>query len=469
MDNNPPEYYFADNVAVTVNGIPATAALQEGGSLEFRAEFTVPELFLDLDLTDGPVTFLGEEAQAVLNTLELLLDQRNGSDQLGEYQLDNEGASFRYDIGCDGTFDFRIDKWNWSPRIQAVTVTQDEECSLFAPTTLTVNTTVAEDMLWNYYWSEKAYYPVLNYYPFVTPVHEVEFTVTVPTEENNRWFSSDVTYEENDEYGIFWDDMFWEEIDDEDGEIIPFDGDPEMEHFELGKTYTTTLELSSEDKVFNGDTLYLITPDPDGTGILSWELNPYDTPTSAMLRLYYTPTGTVVITGNPMDAHVVEGTTVTFSVQADGEDLSYQWQVLGPEEDVWTDSDDQGANTDTLTLQPGLERDGQQFRCEVTNAYGGSAFSLPASLQVDPKPAPGPIKAIFTAARPGVIIVSWSGSEYADHYRLARQTTGENWVLLEEAFTGTVYEDTNVVAGTRYRYAVTPENEIGRASCRERV
>ncbi len=52
----------------------------------------------------------------------------------------------------------------------------------------------------------------------------------------------------------------------------------------------------------------------------------------------------------------------------------------------------------------------------------------------------------------------------ADHYRIARQTTGTAYILLDGNITGTSYEDADVVPEGRYRYFVCAENDAGKGT-----
>ena len=80
--------------------------------------------------------------------------------------------------------------------------------------------------------------------------------------------------------------------------------------------------------------------------------------------------------------------------------------------------------------------------------------------------APADLASVSAAAAPGRITVTWSASEGATSYKVARQASGGAWVILENAFEGTTYEDTAVVAGTQYRYTVRPMNDAGQGAAK---
>ena len=76
-----------------------------------------------------------------------------------------------------------------------------------------------------------------------------------------------------------------------------------------------------------------------------------------------------------------EGEYATFTVVAQGEGLKYQWQV---DKNGWTNcSVNDGAKTDTLTLEIKPSRDGYCYRCVITDKYGSKVISEEAMLGMD--------------------------------------------------------------------------------------
>ena len=90
----------------------------------------------------------------------------------------------------------------------------------------------------------------------------------------------------------------------------------------------------------------------------------------------------VIIVTEPSDycAYVL-GETATFTIEAEGEGLKYQWQVL--KNGAWTNcSINDGAKTKTLSLEVKSSRDGSEYRCVVTDKYGNSAESITVTLTI---------------------------------------------------------------------------------------
>ena len=89
------------------------------------------------------------------------------------------------------------------------------------------------------------------------------------------------------------------------------------------------------------------------------------------------------ITGQPQDVTTEAGKTVTFTVQATGENLTYQWQQqIG---DTWVDLP--GETGTTLTVSAITANSGSVYRCQVTSSYDTVVASQPAALTVDGAPA----------------------------------------------------------------------------------
>ncbi len=91
------------------------------------------------------------------------------------------------------------------------------------------------------------------------------------------------------------------------------------------------------------------------------------------------------ITGQPEDCEVYENSKAIFSVEAEGEGLTYQWQYKTPAGTDWKSTTFSGAKTDTLTVTAKVYHDGYQYRCCVTDVFGGTVYSDAAALTVRPE------------------------------------------------------------------------------------
>ena len=92
----------------------------------------------------------------------------------------------------------------------------------------------------------------------------------------------------------------------------------------------------------------------------------------------------VTITTQPTDVSAADGETAYFTVTAIGVGLTYQWQYHQPN---WT-SDDYpptslpGSNTATLQVPAAVSRNGNKYRCVITDILNQTATSNAATLTV---------------------------------------------------------------------------------------
>ena len=159
----------------------------------------------------------------------------------------------------------------------------------------------------------------------------------------------------------------------------------------------------------------------------------------------------------PENVTTDSGETVSFSVKAFGEIVSYQWQYRKIYK--WFDTTMEGFDTDTLTLTATGQRNGYDYRCVVTYADGTVMISEPAELTVntnitvtgnpnDQTAALG-TKGQFTAAAEG------EGIKYQWQYC---RPNSEKWIdtAMEGATKPTVLiETTTARDGYQYRCKIT--------------
>ena len=122
-------------------------------------------------------------------------------------------------------------------------------------------------------------------------------------------------------------------------------------------------------------------------------------------------------TQDAQDQHVLNGTTVEFSVKANGTGLQYQWMyrpsALSPAEKI----SGEGSNTDTLRVTATSDKDYSYYYCLVTDQYGNQIQSHEATLYIvrinialQPKncyKVIGSIAEFKAIARGGIINYQW--------------------------------------------------------------
>lgn len=90
----------------------------------------------------------------------------------------------------------------------------------------------------------------------------------------------------------------------------------------------------------------------------------------------------LVITAQPSSLTVTEGQMAQFMVKANGKDLSYQWQYQPSGSTVWKNSGMTGNKSTTLSVPATKSRNGQKYRCVITDGYGVTKISNAATLTV---------------------------------------------------------------------------------------
>lgn len=86
------------------------------------------------------------------------------------------------------------------------------------------------------------------------------------------------------------------------------------------------------------------------------------------------------ITANPEDVEGAAGENAVFTVAAEGSGLSYQWQYANAGSSVWRASSMSGSDTPEITVPIASYRDGQKYRCVVTDRDGNSVTSESATI-----------------------------------------------------------------------------------------
>ncbi len=144
-----------------------------------------------------------------------------------------------------------------------------------------------------------------------------------------------------------------------------------------GETVTLTVtpdegfELSELIVTENGDDVALT---PAGDGIYTFTVTEGDVEITAV----FTPSVEIpelAITAQPVDYSGTVGDAVSFTVEATGSGLTYQWQFSSDAGKTWKDSGLPGNDTPTLSTTFTEARMIYRFRCVVTDAGGNSVKS----------------------------------------------------------------------------------------------
>ena len=76
------------------------------------------------------------------------------------------------------------------------------------------------------------------------------------------------------------------------------------------------------------------------------------------------------------------GETAEFTVAAEGEGLTYQWEYQNEENGKWRASSMEGSRTATVRVPAASYRNGQSYRCIVTGENGRFVTSEAAQMTV---------------------------------------------------------------------------------------
>ncbi|MBQ1675407.1 MAG: immunoglobulin domain-containing protein [Oscillospiraceae bacterium] len=171
---------------------------------------------------------------------------------------------------------------------------------------------------------------------------------------------------------------------------------------------------------------------------------------------------TIDVTAQPEDVTAAVGDTVNFRVSATGAGLAYQWQYRLPGGTYWNNSGMTGSNTATLSVPVTASRNGQQYRCVITDKNGSKVISDTAKLTV---------KAVITAQPKDVtaavgetahftVSTTGAGLTYQWQYRLPSGTYWNN-----SGMTGSNTATLSVPAtaarnGQQYRCVIKDANGI---------
>ena len=119
---------------------------------------------------------------------------------------------------------------------------------------------------------------------------------------------------------------------------------------------------------------------------------------------------TLAISQQPEDATVPVGQYATFTVAAEGEGLTYQWQTQLAGKTTWSDTRFSGYNTDTLSFKALKSYDGRKYRCVVTDENGQTVESEAALLTVTDLIIDGDFTFKINEDNTGVIVIAYSGN-----------------------------------------------------------
>ena len=163
------------------------------------------------------------------------------------------------------------------------------------------------------------------------------------------------------------------------------------------------------------------------------------------------------ITRHPADVTAGKGASASFSVEASGENLTYQWYQR-PAGTTWRAIP--GETSPELTVTAAAKQNGYQYRCKVTNGAGSVYSSAAALTVVTSKPAitAHPADASAAAGDSVTFLVAASGAGLT--YQWYQRPVGTTW----RAIPGETSPELTVTATAKqngYQYRCKVSNSMG--------
>ena len=140
-----------------------------------------------------------------------------------------------------------------------------------------------------------------------------------------------------------------------------------------GGATTSTFKVKVEESR-NGKVYRCVITDADGNSVT----------TNNVTLHVREPEKELAITSQPSDYTGPVGDTAVFTVGAEGNGLTYQWQLK--KGSTWADQNSGGATTNTFKVKVEESRDGKVYRCIVSDNKGNSLTTKEVKLRVEKEP-----------------------------------------------------------------------------------
>lgn len=167
----------------------------------------------------------------------------------------------------------------------------------------------------------------------------------------------------------------------------------------------------------------------------------------------------LAILEQPVSAEQRIGTTVSFSVGAKGEELSYQWQFQKPGRKTWSNSGLASAKKSTLKFKMAEKDIDKKFRCIVTDEDGDSVISEEASLSLLIGPAilaqPADVDAAAGASVRISTVAEGTELKYRWQYQKEGQTSWTNSGLASATLPTLTFKMADSYDGRKFRCKIT--------------
>ncbi len=171
------------------------------------------------------------------------------------------------------------------------------------------------------------------------------------------------------------------------------------------------------------------------------------------------PQTPLAITSHPSNVTAAEGESVTFTVKATGDGLTYQWYYRNAGASSWTKG---GSTSASYTTSITAARDGREVYCKVTDKYGNTADSNRAkmTLKASSKAAasfeitsqPSSVKASAGESATVKVKATGEGLKYQWYYR---NEGSSSWKKASSTSRSYTFEVTEARDGRQIRCKIT--------------
>ena len=161
------------------------------------------------------------------------------------------------------------------------------------------------------------------------------------------------------------------------------------------------------------------------------------------------------ITTQPKSVSIAEGKTASFTVNASGVDLKYQWQSCPSGSSTWSNSSESGSKTETLSIQGTQAKNGYKYRCIVTDGMGNKVTSNSATLTVTTS-KPSTVSGLQIGGRAtDALRLNWNKNSNASGYIIEQYKNGK-WTRIARigSDSTTTYRVEKLSASTSYKFRV---------------
>ena len=163
----------------------------------------------------------------------------------------------------------------------------------------------------------------------------------------------------------------------------------------------------------------------------------------------------IIINSQPQSISAVVGATVSFTVEAEGEGLTYVWKSRFKDGE-WGNSKATGNKTKKLTLTATEAKNGAQYQCIITDKDGNTLTSEPATLTIaSPITLTDPSNITITSTSSAIFTCTAAGTGDLT-YQWEYLGPEDEWISIPDSNSATLtINGADAVDGTQYRCTVS--------------